>query len=442
MPKKNRRQAKKSAANDITQIPNEGYDNKQYYDLIISSKIGEKFYVHRYILQQRSAFFENLDMKYLDTINLNYSSEACLIFVTLMYSNSFRDVEITSEHILEVWKLCFQYDIQPYILHCEAELLKTFNIESQEWWLIANQAVQFKSKRVLEKFFEINFVLTPQIVQNLPCKVQKLLFQKWSEARKLQIDPAMANEYNKNTHGQKIKNESTTEHVFFGEKADCDLIITNKEECKFFLHRVVLNMKATTFLKTYVAHTKLPYSTQACTFFFSWFYGQNITNYEGDIIEVLKMSLTYKMAVLNEILETQFMKNNTMTFVELADVWADLEYPVKFLNLFYKLPLNVADIPKLKQEFVSYFLLALFGYGLDKSVFDVRDKENQWYRAILIEKSEQYHKFHFLGWSDIQDEKIFVADLPLRVCYPGARPAKFRHLATQYIVYNFGCAIK
>ncbi len=432
MPKKN----KKKQIKPINVLKSE---REEYYDLIIVSKNGDKFCLHREILKKRCVFFENLDMKYLENLNLCYSTEACATLMNLMYSNSYQDVEIANDCILEVWQLCFQYDIKAYIQYCEAKISLLLTSHTFNWWEIANQAILFKSQILLDQLLTMKLTVTFDITQRLNLDVQKMLLKKWFM---IQDKPIKKIKLNEHTQYAKIGTEAKIdtelkmetdmmmnqkEFVFFGEKKNCDLVISNNEDCKFYLHRVVLDMTSTTFLQQYVPESILQYSTETCRIFFALFYGpKNLTTVKQNCFcELFEIITYFKMIHFQESFETEFkrrIENNLITLLEASSILIHFENREQYMKLLRKLSFNILDIDKMEQRTVICFLHHI--YKNDGILFDVVDRSGHWYRANLIEKTDDYHIYHFLGWESKFNEKIYKCDLPSRVCAPYTKKLK------------------
>ncbi len=264
--------------------------------------------------------------------------------------------------------------------------------------------------------------LSSHKLEDLSFDCQKLLFQKYMKR------------FTQNSSNCPLKTEQEkkpmvilTEVVFFGKKEDCELVIENKHACKFYLHKVILNMKAPAFLENYILGSLLNYSCEACVVFFSLLYGIKKINNQT-ILEVLAMVIFFKMQNFRETLESElrlYMDNDELTFLEVANAFFDLGLDIKdYVLRFQRLPFCLKDVHKLDRRFVVLLLKSVLCLGWDLiclHTYDVRDNNGTWFRARLIEKTHNFHKFHFFRWENAHDETIPNAILSSRVFPAGTR---------------------
>jgi hypothetical protein len=125
----------------------------------IKTKDNGHIFVHSLILEIRSFVFRELEYKSNEktVIDFDFSYEATLVFFNFMYAIDIGEIQLNPAYVVEVWKICFKYDMKPYF-EILTECVKDFMTQSDDdefcWINIGNLASQYKQIDLIDFIFE------------------------------------------------------------------------------------------------------------------------------------------------------------------------------------------------------------------------------------------------------------------------------------------------
>jgi hypothetical protein len=162
----------------------------------VKTKGNGHIFVHSLILEIRSPVFRELEYKTNEktVIDFDFSYEASLAFFDLMYAIDINEIELNTHHILEVWKICFKYDMKPYfdmITTVVKDLMTTFDDDEFCWINIGNLASQYKQIDLINFIFEKYVVCNLFVCNNIPMSKLNPDFKDHLLSRFLTLQPNM-----------------------------------------------------------------------------------------------------------------------------------------------------------------------------------------------------------------------------------------------------------
>jgi hypothetical protein len=405
------------------------FGNKENCDLIVTSREGSFFYLHAIMLQVQSGVFRDLEWNSKMTVSFDHSTEACHLFFKLLYENWVPNLLVGVEIslLLQVWKIAFQYDVSHYC-ECIADELE-LNLKSQsveELIEIANTASFVKSESTMLRLF--SYLLQPGVLtllqlQNLDTRFKDFYLMEHLKCDKIQQEIELQNEL------REITNES---FEFFGPKEECDLIVTNLQNCTFYVHRILVLLASK---NTNITSEKMQiwnYSTHAIKLFFELLYRRTIPDNTPlrELFELIKILRDFKVESHLENLENLFDKQ----IINCSDIAFLIQITNEIVNentrkmLFDKLMqpklLSKSQFLQLGTNFKDTFLVSLLKIPDFKigDLFEVQDHENKWYYATVKDISFSAVLFHFEGWAENNDK--WIPKNSKSICAIGTRKIK------------------
>ncbi len=151
---------------------------KERTDVIWMDQEDNKYFVHRLVLEMRSKIFEDLKWEETTIIKSTFSPMATLEFLKLCYCVTLNDYEIPRFVLVEVCKLCFQYDV--YTKECTKWLI-TFIRKANDHELIeiCNFAGCFQQDDLFQSLsviFQNKLFLTQEILPQLSMEFKNGFF--------------------------------------------------------------------------------------------------------------------------------------------------------------------------------------------------------------------------------------------------------------------------
>ncbi len=89
------------------------FGSKEQTDVIWLDKDNNEFYIHKLVLEMRSKVLCNIEWEKdkKTIIKTEFSKSASLEFLQLLYCIDIKEFQITNKNLMEVCKICFQYDV-------------------------------------------------------------------------------------------------------------------------------------------------------------------------------------------------------------------------------------------------------------------------------------------------------------------------------------------
>ncbi len=161
----------------------------------IKTKDNGSIFVHSLLLEMRSNVFREIEYNHKEKtiIQFDFSFEASLAFFHLLYAIDIKKVELKHVHLLEIWKITFQYDTKEYfvmITQYVKELMEQVDEETDDnhqelfsWSNIGNLAMRYKEMELIDFIFTKHvlynqFQFDPNIVSKLNCDFKDYLLSR------------------------------------------------------------------------------------------------------------------------------------------------------------------------------------------------------------------------------------------------------------------------